>query len=403
MRKVSDIVFACCVSAVLFLCIGSAVFAHVADDGEEAVSYLEGREYQQRPDFSLDAYVGHEYQDQFEQYVADLTPNRDEVLLASAALQRFGIESANLVFGYPAYHTFFGSKYLASPEYGAVAEYPTKRSKVSEEFLAEKAELFGSVMRAHPGLHWQFALVDRSRNSVANPAHDLVADVADYPYYRSAFLAKLPKACNCIDLGQETSASYLEHYYRTDHHWQVSGALGAYRQAMEGFGRKALEIGDPPIVYEGPFYGSEARSGLVTAYWDDIHDVRVPTPRWQVKVDGEKVDPTWLNESFKDGFVGYEKTKRFSNAYAEHFHGDVGEIHIRNAKGKGALLIVGDSFTNPIDYMFAYSYRDVFVLDSRHYSGKLTTFLKKHKVDDALFLIASNTLVSQGMAKFLGD
>ena len=401
LRRVFDIVFTACASIVLLMCIGSAVLAHFVDDGEEAVSYLEGREYQQRPDFSIDAYVGHAYQDQFEQYVADLTPNRDEVLLMSASLQRVGIESANLLFGYSAYHTFYGSEYLAICGYEAVVEPPTKRSKVSKAFLAKRAKMFGNVMREYPQINWQFALADRSRNSVANPAHNLVSDVADYPYYRSAFLAKLPNKCNSIDLGQDSTEAYLERYYHTDHHWQVNGALEAYHLAMDGFGRKAPEIDEPVVVYDGPFYGSEARSGLDATCWDVVWDVKAPVPDWRVSVDGDIVDVSWLNESFQDGFVGYEKTNRFSNAYAEHFHDDVGQIHIRNLKGTGALLIVGDSFTNPIDYLFGYSYRDVYILDTRHYKGKLRTFMKKHSIDDALFLMGSKTLRSQGMARFL--
>ena len=56
-----------------------------------------------------------------------------------------------------------------------------------------------------------------------------------------------------------------------------------------------------------------------------------------------------------------------------------------------------------MDYLFAYSYRDVYILDPRHYEGMLEDFLKRHEVDDALFLMASNTLVGSSTRAFLAS
>lgn len=403
MRKARDIAFALCAAAVLCASLVHGVALEAAPDGVESKSFLEGRVYQMRPDFSTQAFLDGIYQGQTEQYAADLVPARDSALLASAGLQRLGIATANLPFGYPAYPTFFDSAYLVCPAYGAVVEMPRTQRNATPQMLADAAASFAAAMQAHDDVNWAFGLVDRSRISLANPAHGLVSQPADYPYYQQGFLPFLPGSCAVLDLSNADADAYFARYFRTDHHWQATGGYEAYRQAMQAFGRKPLEAA-PAQAYAGPFYGSEARSGLITAYADAIVDVEPDTavPALSVEVDGQPADASWLDEALGEGWSGsYVPEERFANGYAEHFHGDVGHIRIVNPKGKGALLVVGDSFTNCMDRLFAYSYREVHIVDPRYSEAKLGEFLEKHPVDDAVFILASNTLFDKSMRPFL--
>lgn len=402
MIKAHNFLFIAITAIVFVSCLGNAaVRAFTIGEDAPIQSYLEGREYQLRPDFSVEAFAGRTYQDQMEQYLADNVPERETVLLGNAFAQNLAISCANAFFGFPAYQTFYGSEYLELPAYDAAAETPTSQKAASPELIASRVEIFGEAMQGSADINWAFALVERSRNSASNPAHGLSSAPADYEYYRERFLSQLPDACRIVDLRTDDPEQYFEHYFRTDHHWQVSGALVAYDRIMASFGEKPRDFGEPMTVYEGPFYGSEARSGLLTRYADSLEDISHDKPAWEVEVDGEKKEIAWLNEGFDPAFDGYQTKERFSNAYAEHFHPDRGHIHIHNPKGTGSLLIIGDSFTNNIDYLFAYTYADVHILDPRHYDGHLGDFLKETEVDDAVFLMASNTMVSNTTAAFL--
>ena len=397
------------IRAILFVGCASAVFlssilnyATLPDPGTiERQSYLEGRIYQNLPEFKADAFFTHEYQDAFEQFAADSIPYRDSVMLGNAQLQRFGIESSNLFYGFDAYPTFFGSTYLACPEARAIVEYPTSQANVTPKRLGAKRAAVAAAVKAHPDIKWRFALVDRSRNSMTNPAHDLVSKHADYGYYRDGFLEKLPAECPYIDLSINEADQYFDNYFHTDHHAQIQGAITAYQKICASFGREPVEDLRIERVYDGPFYGSEARSGLIVSYSDVLDDVVKPPEKLKVIMNGKELSMPYLNIGFSEESAEYTPTERFANAYAEWFHSDVGEIHIINERGDGSLLIIGDSFTNNIDYLFGYSYHDVYVLDPRHYKGTLQSFLEKNQVEDALFLLAANTLIGSDIKGFL--
>ena len=397
-----NVVFTLCTALVLLSCIVNAgIFADGGQDVRK--SYLEGREYQLRPDFSIERFASRAYQDEFEQYAADAVPMRDLVLLENAWLQRQTIIVANAVFGFDVYPTFFGSEYLACPTYETIAEYPSSQRTVTDDVLGKPLRAVWNMVGSHPGIQWRFALVERSRNALSNPAHDLVSMHADYNYYRTKFLEKLPTACPYVDISVGDKKHYLQGYFHTDHHTQISGAIDAYKKICTTFGRKPLADLEIARIYDGPFYGSEARNGLIVDYFDTLEDVVKSPVEFIVEVDGRQEPLSWLNRGYGQGGDPYAPTERFANAYAEWFHKDAGEIHISNSKGKGSLLIVGDSFTNNMDYLFAYSYRDVYILDPRHYEGILEDFLKRHEVDDALFLMASNTLVGSSTRAFLAS
>ncbi|MBR0404365.1 MAG: hypothetical protein IJI68_04050 [Eggerthellaceae bacterium] len=87
--------------------------------------------------------------------------------------------------------------------------------------------------------------------------------------------------------------------------------------------------------------------------------------------------------------------------YASYFHGDEGLLEIQADSGKGSLLIVGDSYTNCIDYLFANQYRHVYVIDPRYYTETIDSFMQDHEVDDAVMIMGSNTVVSDKTAAFL--
>lgn len=76
-------------------------------------------------------------------------------------------------------------------------------------------------------------------------------------------------------------------------------------------------------------------------------------------------------------------------------------IEIESTCDSGSVLVVGDSYTNCIDYLFASVYRHVYIIDPRHYRGTLDSFLKDHDVDDAVFIMSSNNLTSQSFSDFL--
>ena len=95
-----NIIFSFCVCVVLCLCLGHNVVRAVGGlSDDSARSYLEGRTYQTFPELAVGTLADGSFQSKFEQYIADLIPMRDDVMLLNAGLQRTTIALADAPFG----------------------------------------------------------------------------------------------------------------------------------------------------------------------------------------------------------------------------------------------------------------------------------------------------------------
>ncbi|MBR0404364.1 MAG: hypothetical protein IJI68_04045 [Eggerthellaceae bacterium] len=306
-----NIIFSFCVCVVLCLCLGHNVVRAVGGlSDDSARSYLEGRTYQTFPELAVGTLADGSFQSKFEQYIADLIPMRDDVMLLNAGLQRTTIALADAPFGFSAYPTFFGSDYLCCPADSAVVETPSTQRALSAAALEKAAGLFAAAIGRHDNVRWQFALVDRSRSSHANPAHDLVAQPADYQFCVREFLDKLPESCGKPDLSVADADEYFQLFYRTDHHWKIGGALVAYGAILEGFGFEPDADYQISSQFEGPFYGANDRGGLSAEFSDSVDDVSIVPSIQKVMTNGKERELSWLNERFGDGYAGYKKAHR---------------------------------------------------------------------------------------------
>ena len=396
MERVRNILFAVITAAICTLALLNIVAASIPNVHEAVTrSYLEGRGYQQAPKITRASLSSGVFQSEFEQYIADSIPCRNAALLANAQAQRMIIEIANVPFGYSAYPTFFDSNYIYCPSWHSIVESPDSQRALTAERLQASAEALSRFIHANQNVNWRMALVDRNRNSLASPAHSLLAKPADYDFVRSKFLEQLPDECTCIDLSIADTGQYYGKYYKTDHHWQIEGAFDAYQTIMESLDKQPIASYSFFTAFDGPFYGSEARLGLITCESDFVHDVRYTKSELEIKANGKKKEADYLGGNGEAGSL-FKKADTFENVYSSYFHGDAGVIAITNEKAPddSTLAIIGDSFTNNIERLFAESYQHVYVIDPRHCKSSLQSYLDKYQIDDAVFIMGSNTATS---------
>ena len=407
MAKIQDILFSLIVTIVLFIVVGNIVLSVVLDDYDiPQRSYLEGRAYQKASEVLAEPIQDGQFQKSAEQYIADRLPNRDLVLLNNAKLQRHIIELSNAPCAFPVYPSFYDSRYLIWPDKNAILEAPSKKKIETEEVVDKAVGTYASLMERHPRINWAFALVERSRISPNTPAHDLVSDPADYQYYSDALKRVLPASCSIVDLSQKDAEEYFEHYFKTDHHQQVVGGIDAYTKILQVFGRHPIEFKDVYAASEEPFFGSGARESLVieNEMCDFVEDVSYSHGDYQVVADGAERSADFLSHGLSETGAAYEKENKYANMYAGYFHTDYGLIEIRNDSApEGSLLIIGDSFTNNMDYFFAENYRQVFVVDPRYCKFSVDEFVAAHQIDDAVFLMASNNMIDKSVLKKLSS
>ena len=382
-----DACFAAFVGLTLCAVIGVHFLAFVPGMAAPSKSVLEGRTYTAFPELKASSISNGSVQDALESYVADKVPMRDSVLLGNAAIQRTLIRIANAPVGYDVYPTFYGSDSLCFDPYQAVIEMPLKKSSASAEHIEKMAKRFSSFMKRHEDKRFAFYFVERVSTSQASPAYDLVSDVADYAYYKTHLIDKLPASCFTFDGSYDDTEEFFKDHFTTDHHWQVEGAFNAYEQIIRAFGKEPIKAQGFETVFPQGFYGAMAREGLCIegdgSYVDDVVYERSPIT---VTVGGKEEEPSFLDEGYGEDPRAFKLSDTFGSAYAQWFHHPTDPIVITNkAIDKGALLIVGDSSTDNCERFYAENYRTVYKIDTRYFDSTLDEFLDEHDIDDVLF------------------
>ena len=198
---------------------------------------------------------------------------------------------------------------------------------------------------------------------------------------------------DCFDhLKYTTYAQYCQYFYTTDHHWNYRGSYQAYVDIvhmLKGDDEDVLEpVGTAtfPIFFNGYYCrdtGLQFSREYFSVYLFD------PFPAYTAYVGGAKrqydhVD-VYLRNRYNSGVM--------TNHYANYYGGDTGSItFVSGSKGKGSLLMIGNSLSNAVKTLLTNHYDTIYYVDLRHYkklageSFSISSYLAKYPVDQILIL-----------------
>ncbi len=211
----------------------------------------------------------------------------------------------------------------------------------------------------------------------------------------------------------------LEHmdediYLRTDHHWSP---LGAYYAAKEF--AKIAKVDFRDITTYDPFeinkfYGSYYRltgiERLKNVYEKFIYytprNIIYKTEQFKYVVD-EKGNPIAKTELKQTDFF-QQYTGGTPRAYQVYMGGDNNTTHVKTEginSGRN-LLILKDSFGNPVPSYLFFSFDNIYVVDYRYFLDDLETFINSSRITDILFInnvqSAMRDKASKNYRKFIG-
>lgn len=179
-------------------------------------------------------------------------------------------------------------------------------------------------------------------------------------------------------------------YFRTDHHWNLSGAWTAYQCFCEAVGLTPAEesqfswvTGDNAPRFYGTTY---SRSGLPFATPDALAYAEPLFPvTLRVLDDGAEYDHLIFPEE-ADTYDGY----------ALFLKGNHGLIEIINpAAPERTLFVCKDSFANCVLPFLSANYSRIVAADARYLSGTLNDALAEAgQVDEVLFLYSLDSLAT---------
>lgn len=341
-------------------------------------SEMENRPLAQRPAFSLQQLLRNEYTPKYESFINDQFAARDGwIMLKSITESALGkIENNGVVYGAD------GRMFENYPQ------TDERRLNMNTEFVAQFAQTLPEnvhlTVSIAPNAYTLFPeALPRGLHNVDQLT--VIADVyAALPPQADA-LDLYPALHAAIDQAQSVPLAGAPDpvYYRTDHHWTTFGAYSAYRAFAQSRGLAYATLSDLQDYRreQSDFYGSYySKSKLFSAKPDTIAYYELPFD--SLEVDGER-------KSTLHNSAQWQARDR----HAAFLWGNNGltvlraQNNLNHTEAKTSrILLIKDSYSNSLAPFLTYSYDEVYIIDLRYYTGKLSELLEQQAFDDVFIL-----------------
>ncbi len=223
-------------------------------------------------------------------------------------------------------------------------------------------------------------------------AQDSIVGFSD-PYEDEDLIQRLYDLCGedvrTIDLtgvikAQEDPASL---YYRTDHHWTTEGAYLAYETYMRLLGRDYRAKEDFTVETVPGFQGSTYSE---SALWlTPGEDIQLWHGSSNITVTNGENDQPHQGVFYKERLEEVDK-------YTVFLDGNHSTVRIVNpdAKEKGKLLVIRDSYSNCLGTLLAESYEEVVLVDLRYYKNPVSQLCAEENFTDVLVCYSMDNIMT---------
>ena len=269
--------------------------------------------------------------------------------------------------------------------------------KSSQPFL----DLIGAYRKAIPDVQLYAAIIPTAaeyylptKAASASKSQKLTLD-----YLRT----NLDSAVKYVDIHSQLAAHTRENIYlRTDHHWAPLGAFYAAKAlaATAGVPFRDLSSYDEHVIhgYVGSMY----------AYSKDISVKNAPEDFYYYtpKDANEKttyitytVDKNYQITSERGPYEGqffHKFPDGSSGAYCTFMGGDCHIVKVETGVANGRrIIIIKDSFGNPVPGYLFYSFEQIHVIDYRYFNKNLKKYVADNKITDLSFTFNIFTICSK--------
>lgn len=179
-------------------------------------------------------------------------------------------------------------------------------------------------------------------------------------------------------------------YFRTDHHWTALGAYYAYEEFCKAKGIAPVPVTDYLTAsfdgFLGTFYSS---SGQSSALGDTPDTVTAYLPINNVECTITEADGNQYKWDVISDVTEYAPNLK----YLTFIGGDQALVTINNldiTEGSNCLVIK-ESYGNAFVPFLIPHYKNVYVIDPRHYKGTLSEFTENNQIDDIIFIANIST------------
>ena len=349
------------------------------------VSEVENREVKQMPELSLSSWVSGSFAGDYDAFVSDNFPWRDRFLHLNS---RFNSYFTQLSIGDEG--VWIGNRFLYKNR-GMGHYVPTN------EEISIYVNAINYVKDSLPETDVYVMLIPAAFNYYAPEKYQdpLTKASANIEKTFSGINNEVIKV-NIYAALDNAKDDYI--YFRTDYHWTARGAYCAYYVFAETAGFEAVKLERlRHAVLEGNYLGALVR---------EMHEPEALTSSPDfVEVFHPLIDHSAHRYNDAEMTEGKEldlvqSSVNSSNKYNVFNGGDHPIIHIISANKNGRkILVIKDSFANPLTAFLVYDFEEVFFIDYRYLRMDIFSFIEEHSIDSLLFVNRIN--LDTGISEFI--
>ncbi|MBQ3593196.1 MAG: hypothetical protein II982_02410 [Clostridia bacterium] len=357
---------------------------------------MENRTLAQLPDFTLSSYFDGTFKTQFEKYIADQFPFRDELLKAYKKLTVKkssipGTEFKQIIEGEDGYN------YYIYDENQILKVYASKKKSEDALAWADKINEVASLCEEQDitfMLNFVPSKSESLNDMLPEGADNKDSVLTDIIYDNIAENVKIIDTMG--DFEKIPLADKAEMYYHTDHHWN---ALGSY-QGLEIMCQYLRKFGFDANVDDFKVYPIE-QDYMVGSYNRALGDIYPSTEKLEYYMPDDLSVFEGLVAQNKWGVINLSDlyaTKQIGDnvSYATLYMNDIDflSLHNDNAQNDESICVIKDSFFDALVPQLSLIYKDVYVVDTRYYKDfVLEEFVGKYDIDNLMLFYSTTALV----------
>ncbi len=342
---------------------------------KQGFSETENRYLAQLPKFSWDSLKSGKFGKDYEKYLSDQFPFRDNWISVKTAVEQ--LQQKKEING-----VWLGKEqYLIEALYDEDIDtelYEKNLDKLSE-FAKKQEKLLGTQ-------HVRIMLVPSS-SEILTDKLPLFAHPFDQTTVTNA-LAQNGIGPLLVPVREALAATYSSSnalpnglYYRTDHHWTSAGAYVGYTAWASSMGFVPLDLSDFTIETVADDFLGTIHSKLNLPITPDSIELYRPLkePDWNVYYDN-------ASQPFHSLYSMDALNTR--DKYRVFLDGNHGWTKIENPSNTSNrnLLIIKDSYAHSFAPFAALHFDETHMIDLRYFNGKINNFMEEQEITDILVL-----------------
>ena len=324
---------------------------------------------------------------------ADQFPQRNIIAQASRNFERNVINLAYAFHPDSAIPAAFESKYEITRDKCCLIPTPRSYDGEDQEYIRLRIENYRELIEKYPEINFFVYNIDEIAYSDFHPSVEYYPN-ADRGRSLQYFLENKPENLEFANFGISDFNDHKVYFYRTDNHWNIRGAIKAYKSIYELLRRQFPDIS--PIVkiqtikpLEGiELLGSYARATLYPISPDIFEYAEVEIPPYHTVVNSKETVYGY-RQKYLDGYRPYNK---YENIYGG-FYGTwkaLIEYYFENDSDRNLLLITS-SHSRMIQMYIASHYRSTYIIDRRTRAESvrsipLSKMIEDYEINDVLIL-----------------